>query len=764
MYNQDLFDATRIARLRGHFANLLEAALGDPDRGTSSLPLLGEAERHQVLREWSDSRTGRPAGICVHELFADQAARTPGAVAAVCGGEELTYRELLDRSRRWAAELAGRGVGPESVVAILSPRGLPFLTAVLAVFQAGGVYLPLDPHQPPARALSVLRQSGARWLLSGGGLGPRLLVGADDPLELDLLELEDFARLEDGGAPPARRSPAGLEHLAYVIFTSGSTGLPKGAMVHHRGLLNHLLAKIGDLGITAADTVAQNASQSFDISVWQMLSPLVVGGRVAIYPDAVAHDPAGLLAAVEHDGVTVLEVVPSMLVALLEGDGVNAGRLRWLVPTGEALPPELARRWLARHPGIPLLNAYGPTECSDDVSHGPVREAPPLAAASVPIGRPVVNTGLYVVDGDLRPQPLGVPGELCVGGEGVGRGYLGEPGKTAQAFVPDPFGGAPGARLYHTGDLARWLPSGEIEFLGRIDHQIKVRGFRIELGEIEAALASHPAVRQVVVDPRGEGAGRRLVAYVVNGTEEDPEDFAAALREHLQSRLPDYMIPSAFVYLAELPLTPNGKVDRKALPAPDATPAAGEPVAPRTPLEIHLAGLWREALGVESVGIHESFFDLGGSSITGAVMINRLQREIGEILHVVVIFDAPTVAKMATYLAREHREAVVRLWGAESLGEQAADASVRTAGRIDAAKVAEIRALIPSLPPASRPEMEKNPPAVFVLSPPRSGSTLLRVMLGGHPGLFAPPELELLSFDTLAERKAAFPGRDSFWL
>ncbi len=755
-YNSDLFDSTRIARLRDHFAALLAAALADPGTDLSALPLLSAAERHQTLCEWNDSQVSDPmpaiSGVCFPDLFAAQAERTPGAVAAVCGEESLTYRELQRRARRWAAVLVGQGVGPESVVPILSPRGLPFLTAVLAVLEAGGAYLPLDPQQPAARALGVVRQSGSRLLLSGGGLGPQLLAAEPDaPPFLQVLELEDLERLDGDAAPqPARSS---LDHLAYVIYTSGSTGLPKGAMIPHRGLSNHTLITLDVLGLTGADTVAQNSAQSSDISVWQMLSALAVGGRVAIYPDAVAHDPAALLAAVAHDGVTVLELVPSLLTAMLEmieGDaGHDLSHLRWLIPTGEALPPELCRRWLARFPGIPLLNAYGPTECSDDVSFGPIRDVPADAAWRPAIGRPVANMQLYVVDRDLQPQPLGVPGELCIGGLGVGRGYFGDPARTALAFVP-----AAGARLYRTGDLARWRADGALEFLGRIDHQVKVRGFRIELGEIEVVLAEHSAVQEAVVDLRGQGTAQRLVAWVTADTAEP--DLLASLRSHLQDRLPGYMIPAAFVLLAAFPRTANGKVDRRALPDPETAAAAGaEHAAPRTSLEEYLAGLWRQALAIDSVGIHDSFFDLGGNSITGAILMNRLQREMGGVIHVVVLFDAPTVAKMAAYLEREKRKAVDRI--------DRPDRPDRP-DRIDRARLAAFRAVIPPLPPSTDLAVEKNPPAIFILSPPRAGSTLLRVMLGGHPRLFSPPELELLSFNTMAEREAAFPGRDSFWL
>ncbi|HYN21699.1 MAG TPA: condensation domain-containing protein, partial [Thermoanaerobaculia bacterium] len=376
----------------------------------------------------------------------------------------------------------------------------------------------------------------------------------------------------------------------------------------------------------------------------------------------------------------------------------------------------------------------------------------------VPIGRPISNLGIHILDRDLRVAPMGVPAELHIAGAGLARGYLNRPDMTAERFIPNPFG-APGSRLYKTGDLSRHLPDGRIEYLGRLDHQVKIRGFRIELGEIEAALANHASVKEAVVVAREDRPGdKRLVAYLT-GDELNLTD----LRRHLSSFLPEYMVPSAFVVLPALPLSPNGKVDRKALPAPDtAAPADREFVAPRTPLEEHLAELWRAPLDLERIGIHDDFFALGGNSISGAVLINRLQEELGEIVHVVAIFDAPTVERMARHLAENHAAAVERIWGRESLGTDGA-AARRVPERIDAGKVAQIRVLIPPLAPHATSE-PKNPSAVFVLAPPRSGTTLLRVLLGGHPRLFAPPELELLSHNTMAERRASYSGRDSFWL
>ncbi len=646
-YNSDIFDRATARRMVDHLQRVYAEMAANPDRPIQDLPMMGEAERTQVLREWNKNKTAapRPEGETFAGLFAAQAARTPDAVAAVCSGKSLTYGELAGRSRTWARELISRGVGPESLVAILSERGLDFLTGVLAVFQAGGAYLPLDPNQPEARALAVLKQSCAKLLLSGNGLGPALAP------EIDVLEMETLPASADAGDAEALPSRSGQDNLAYVIYTSGSTGLPKGAMIHHRGMLNHLLAKVEDLDLTASDVVAQNASQSFDISVWQLLVALVVGGRVHIYPDEVAHDPAGLLAAAERDGLTILEVVPSVLAAMLEVPSTpTLGSLRWMIPTGEALPPDLCRRWLALYPAIPLLNAYGPTECSDDVAHHPIPEAPPASMVHTPIGKPVANTQLYIVDRELRPLPTGVAGELCVGGLGVGRGYLAEPVRTAQVFVPDPFKGE-GDRLYRTGDLARWVMDstggGEIEFLGRVDFQVKVRGFRIEPGEIESILGRHPAVHQAVVLALEEKGQKHLVAYTVPQAGQTLD--VADLRSFVKERLPDYMVPSAFVILASMPLTANGKVDRRALPAPVWGRSEDEEgfVEPRNEVEEALAELWMEILNVPRVGAFDNFFELGGHSLLATQLVSRVHQTFDIDLKLRTLFEAPTLAEMA---------------------------------------------------------------------------------------------------------------------
>jgi amino acid adenylation domain-containing protein len=1182
-FNTDIFERATVARLLGHFQTLLAAVAADPDRRTSGVPMLGKEERGLLLQDFNQTRADYPDEEAFTRLFERQAARTPDSVAAVCGDGQKTYAQLNAEANRLARLLVARGVGADTVVALLAGRGIELLTSILATFKAGGAYLPLDPKNPPARLAQIVAQSGAALVVTTEEFAPaaeQALAGLPGDARPPVVVLGREGSAESEENLPARSGPG---NLAYVIYTSGSTGTPKGVMIEHRGMLNHLYAKVYALGLSAEDVVAETASQCFDISVWQFLSALLVGGRVEVFADEVAHNGAALLEATARRGVTILEVVPTLVAAMLdtrERRQVSARELRslrWLLVTGEALPPETCRRWFARY-DTPLMNAYGPTECSDDVTHHVIAEAPAPEAPRVPIGRPVINTRLYVLDSELEPVPLGGRGELYVGGGGVGRGYLRSPARTAEVFLPDPFSTEPGARLYKTGDAARYLPDGTLDYLGRVDAQVKVRGFRIELGEIESALRAHPDVREAAVVAREDSRGdKRLVAYVVPGgskagegdarqvsqwgavfdkvysgdqlSERDeavnlrvwvnsftghpfseaeifecvgdtvkrilslrprrvlevgcgtglilsrvaphceeyvgtdlsqevldalgrrlregaealppvellkregadfegipegkfdlvvinevvqylpsvayltrviegalktvapggavfvggvrslplleafhatvelrhasdelpveelsrrvrrslarekeltvdpdffpalkqrfpqishvqfqlkggahdneltmfrydvvlrvgasapavapaltpdwraegltlaraeellskeaseavafkhvpnarlwrdlgalkllkssggtgsvgelrraaasaadeaepvhPEEFwsleerlpyfvdlmwSAAggetfdavltrrgegetrrttisapserqvgerpwgeygntpsgadlakglegrLRAHLSERLPDYMVPAAFVMLERLPLTPNGKVDARALPEPEALRPELELdfVAPATPLETYLAEKWREVLRLEAVGVKDNFFELGGDSIEAAILVNRLQEELGEVVHVVALFDTPTIAQFAGYLLKNYRAAVERLLGADALGAPEEE-DARQGVRINAARVRQMRELI-TPPTPFEFEGAKNSPAVFVLSPPRSGSTLLRVMLGGHPKLFAPPELELLGFNTLRERAEHFAGRNSFWL
>ncbi|AUX42315.1 peptide synthetase [Sorangium cellulosum] len=652
-YSAELFDAATAERMAGHLRTLLEGVAAAPATRISRLPLLTDAERRQIVVERNrtarDFTAVRPAWrpeARFTELFEAQVERTPDAVAVECDGERWTYAELDDRARRVGRALRERGVGRDDVVGLLLDRGVALVAAILGVFKAGGAYMPLDAEWPDQRLATALAQSKARAIVCAAPSRGR--AGA-----LDAAPALDIAELL--GAPPAPRgaTPAegSADDLAYVLFTSGSTGTPKGVMVTHAGMLNQQFAKVVELGLGAGDTMAQTARQTFDISVWQLLNLLLVGGRILILKDEQAWAPRPLLTALSAQRATIFETVPTHLRLLLDElearpEAYDLSALRWLMPTGEALLPELCERWFRAFPHVPMVNAYGPTECSDDTSLHKLHQAPSRAWKYVPIHGCVANLRNYVLDERLEPVPDGVPGELCIGGVGVGRGYIADPGRTAQAFVPDPFAAAPGARMYRTGDLVRFLADGSIEFLGRIDHQVKIRGFRIELGEIEAALSLHPGVRECVVLMREDGQEeKRLVAYVVPAGDAE----GGALARHLQERLPAYMVPSAFVLLDAFPLLSNGKIDRRALPAPAAgvLDAAEQHVAPCTPTEVILAGVWRDLLRVDPVGRFANFFTLGGHSLLATRLVSRVREAFGIELALRAVFEHQTLAELA---------------------------------------------------------------------------------------------------------------------
>ena len=636
-YNTDLFEADSIKRMWLHFETLLQSLVADPEQRILNAPLVTEPERDQMIVEWNDTAREFP-DIAFHELFEEQVRCSPGAIAVTDDHTKLTYFELNERANRLARFLINKGVAAEAMVAVLAPRGISLLTAMLAIFKAGAVYLPLDPRHPTTRQAKVLDQSGASLLL------------VSEDIESAVESIEESTNLE-------RRSSA--RNLAYVIFTSGSTGMPKGSMIEQRGMINHLYIKVRELELTASDVVAQTASQCFDISVWQLLSPLLVGAQVRVFNDEVVADPKALLQALETEGITIAETVPSMLHALLEEAGNAATRLRalrWMVATGEALPPEICRVWQqAFGSRVRLLNAYGPTECSDDVTHYEVIDAPAEHATRVPIGHALNNTQLYILDRELGLVPAGVSGELFVGGAGVGRGYLNDARRTSESFVPDPFGSAAGSRLYRTGDLCRYLPNGEIEFLGRIDDQVKVRGFRIELGEIEAALAVHDGLAQAAVVVREDNAGdKTLVAYVVPSHTADATLLPDDLRVYLKGQLPDYMIPQVFILVEALPLTANGKLDRRALPAPDhsQTTRAKSYQAPRNETETTVAEIWSEVLGRESISVEDNFFSVGGHSLLATQVISRVRQRFEIELPLRVMFESPTIAQLSLVVER----------------------------------------------------------------------------------------------------------------
>jgi amino acid adenylation domain-containing protein len=653
-YDASRFDDATIKRVLGHFEALLTGVAAGPERRIAELPWLTRAEEHQLLVEWNETEADYPRRQVAHQLFEAQAERTPDDVAVVFADESLTYRELNERANRLAWALMEKGAGREVLVALMLERGVEFLTCLLAVFKVGAAYVPLDPFHPVARIRQSLEQSRSALVLTTAEFTStcaQALEGFAGRERPAILHFEELL----GGERRAENLKVAVSpgNLAYVIFTSGSTGQPKGAMIEHGGMLNHLYAKISDLRLTSRDVVGQTASQCFDISVWQFLAPLLAGGRVHIFGDEVIHEPARFFAEAGRGALTILETVPSLLRATLEelSNSRPVRRelpaLRWLILTGETLPPELCHQWFEVYPEIPLLNAYGPTECSDDVTHYALTSPPLADLVRVPIGRPVANTRLYILDSALQAVAVGVKGELYVGGDGVGRGYANEPARTAAVFIPDPLGQT-GTRLYKTGDLARFLPCGNIEFLGRSDSQVKVRGFRIEPGELESALCQHPGVREAVaLALANETGANRLVAYVVAHGEQAPT--VSELRTFLKRSLPDYMIPEALVMLPAFPLTSNGKLNLRALPPPDARRPEQSALLlrPRTPVEERLAGLWKEVLQVEQVGVHDNFFDLGGHSLVATKLVTRIRNEFSVELSLADFFAAATVEKLA---------------------------------------------------------------------------------------------------------------------
>ncbi|WP_420127101.1 non-ribosomal peptide synthase/polyketide synthase [Longimicrobium sp.] len=628
---------------------LVEALEASPERPLETIEVLPRAERRQVLEAWNRTEAEVPADRCIHQLFEAQAARTPDGVAVVFEDASLTYAQLNARANQLAHHLRGHGVGPEVRVGVLMERSLEMVVSLLAVLKAGGGYVPLDPGLPAERLAYMLEDSAVPLVLVQSAL--RDAVPAREGIAVLAVDA-----LAERLAAEAVENPAGgarADSLAYVIYTSGSTGRPKGVMNQHRGVVNRLVWMQAHFGIGADDVVLQKTPFGFDVSVWEFFWPLQQGATLVMARPEGHRDPLYLQETIEQRGVTTLHFVPSMLQQFVEtADPARCGSLLRVVCSGEALPPALVRRFYDRFAGpVELTNLYGPTEAAVDVSWWTC----PRDGTDdvVPIGRPVWNTALYVLDAALQPVPVGTPGELYIGGVQVARGYQGRAAMTAERFVPDPFSTDSGARLYRTGDRARWRADGAIEYLGRLDFQVKVRGFRIELGEIEAALLDHPGVREAVVLAREDVSGdRRLVAYVVGDVETD------ALRAHVRHGLPEYMVPSAFVVLDALPLTPNGKLDRKALPAPEYAGAADRYVAPSTPTEEVLAGIWAEVLKVERVGVHDNFFELGGHSLLAVTLVERMRRR-GVRADVRALFTTPTVAELAAAAGGDVTEVAV---------------------------------------------------------------------------------------------------------
>lgn len=655
-YNSTLLTRAEVELLLKHLRSAVMGIVAKVGQPLREISLLDTDERRRLLVDVNRTARDFPLDAGYVSLFERSVERYPSRIAAGCESERWTYAELDTHANRIAHALLAAGVRTDDTVAIWASRGLSFLAAMLGTLKATAAYVPLDPEHPLERIDAILRTSAPKAILCADSIelaAAELLSSREVAQRPTVLSLDRLLAMDV--RYPSPRLPVHPHLRGYVIYTSGSTGAPKGAAIEQAGMLNNQISKIPLFGLTDDDVVAQTASQCFDISVWQFLTPLLCGARVEIVPDRTGQDPAELLRCIDEKGITVLESVPALIHGMLRETRTELPTLRWLLSTGEALSASLARQWLTRYPRIPLVNAYGPAECSDDVAMHVLRDSPDSGADRVPLGVPTDNNRLYVLDGDLEPAPLGAIGELYVAGAGVGRGYVDDIAQTADAFVPNPHWQARGERLYRTGDLARYTPEGALEFLGRRDHQVKIRGLRIEPGEIEKRLLEYPLVTEcVVVAVAARGESKQLVAYVVFREQEGAtgweEGRRRILQEHLRRSLPDYMVPTHYVGLASLPRNRNGKVDRGALPPVDIGTAPRVFVEPRDELERGLAMLWQELLALDQVSIEDDFFELGGHSLFATQIVSRIGRDLGAAIPLRSVFEYPTIAQLAAFV------------------------------------------------------------------------------------------------------------------
>ncbi|MCB0164083.1 MAG: amino acid adenylation domain-containing protein [Anaerolineae bacterium] len=633
-YTTDLFETATIERMAGHYQTLLESIPENLDTPLAQLPLLTDAEHRTLLTEWAGSQTNYPRNATIQRLFEAQAQQTPEAVALVFEGTPLTYRDLNHKANQLAHYLQSLGVKPGDLVGLCLERSLDVVVATLAILKAGGAYVPLDPHYPHERLAFMLADTQISVLITHQSLREQLPPFEGHLVSLDTLwpdlEPNSTANLTVDGA---------AEDLAYVMYTSGSTGQPKGVCVTHRNVVR-LVKNTNFACLSPEETFLQFAPISFDAATFEIWGPLLNGGRLVIFPpQKPSLELLGQFIAQQR--ITTLWLTAGLFHQMVDHQLDQLQGVRQLLAGGDVLSAPHVHKVLNQLPQTRLINGYGPTENTTFTTCYPIPTDWPEDMA-VPIGRPIANTEVYILDNHLQPVPVGIPGQLYAGGDGVARGYLNRPELTAEKFIANPFG--PG-RLYQTGDLARYRPDGNIEFLGRMDNQVKIRGFRIELGEIETVLSQHPAVEQSIVMAREDTPGdKRLVAYVVGAEASVPD-----LRQHLQQKLPDYMIPAAFVLLESLPINANGKVDRQALPAPDTTrPDLSEAYeAPEGEVELLLADIWQEVLRVEQIGRHDNFFELGGHSLLAVQIVSRLQQDYQIELALRFLFEYPTIAQLA---------------------------------------------------------------------------------------------------------------------
>ena len=640
-YNADLYDQATIERWIAQYEALLQSIIANPEQTLANLSILSQEERNRLLVDWNDTARNYPSDKCMHELFAAQVAQTPNDVAVIFGDKTYTYRELDERANQLAHYLRSLGAGPEDLVGIYVERSAEMVVAFLGTFKAGAAYVPMDPAYPSQRVAYMIDDAQMKILLTEQSLLAEFDGGSARVVVLDADADADLLRQQPTTAPEI---VVNSDSLAYVIYTSGSTGNPKGVQISHRALTNFLCSMQKEPGLSAADTLVTVTTVSFDIAALELYLPLINGARLVIVERETAADGPALAKVLDETQATVMQATPATWRLLLDSGWTGHAALKMLCG-GEALPADLAQQLLPK--GSELWNMYGPTEATiwsavHKVSAG---------EQAISIGRPIANTEIYLLDEALQPVPTGTVGALYIGGDGLARGYLNRPELTAEKFIPHPFSDGTQQRIYETGDLARYLPDGRIECLGRNDSQVKLRGFRIELGEIEAALAAYPAMTQNAVILREDAPDdKRLVGY--HTTTAGSELSISELREFLYTKLPEYMVPSQFVQLDKLPLTPNGKIDRKALPIPDTDrPELGnEFVAPQTPLETEIAAIWQSVMGLERIGTHDNFFDLGGHSLQATRIMARIRESQQIELSLRTLFEAPTVHGLSTKL------------------------------------------------------------------------------------------------------------------
>ncbi|HJR08149.1 MAG TPA: amino acid adenylation domain-containing protein [Pyrinomonadaceae bacterium] len=657
-YNTDLFAPETIERMAGHFQTLLAAIPSNLERRISEIPLMSAGELERVLVEWNQTRIDYPRDRAIHELFEEQAERTPDRVAVVFQDEELSYGELNRRANRLAHYLAARGVEPGALVGLCLERAPEMLVAILGILKAGGAYVPLDASYPPERLAFMLEDIRAQVLLTGRQFEQRFSPHAAQVIYLD----SDWDAI---AAQPAHNPARASDPLstAYVMYTSGSTGQPKGVCIPHRAVVR-LVRETNYVELNPSEVFLQFAPISFDASTLEIWGSLLNGARLVLMPQAVS-SLEELGQAIRAHGVTTLWLTAGLFHQMVEHQLEDLKRVRQLLAGGDVLSVPHVQKFLREADGSTLINGYGPTENTTFTCCHPMTDGARINS-SVPIGRPISNTQIYLLDGRLEPVPVGVVGSLYIGGDGLAHGYLNQPALTAERFIPHPFAQEPGARLYQSGDLARYRADGTVEFIGRKDNQLKIRGFRVELGEIEAVLSLHPGVTEAVAVARDEpDGGKRIVAYVVGA--QSYGTSAAELRSYLKQKLPAYMLPALFVMLDELPLTPNGKVDRGALPAPEsslATDAGENYVEARDGIEELVAGIWEEVLGAERVGVFDNFFDLGGHSLMAMRVVTRIRKTFNVELGVRSLFEHPTAASLSRHIA-----AAIGGGGAEGVGK-----------------------------------------------------------------------------------------------